>query len=135
MTEDANRPRGHKILLADDNHALQDVVKRVAERRGHVLVQATTGAAAVAAALAEQPDIIVLDMEFPDTDGREVLRRLKGEPRTAHIPVYVWSGRHGHSSDSRISLDLGAEAFLEKTDAQQLVRQLEQVLGPPKSKR
>jgi hypothetical protein len=44
------------------------------------------------------------------------------------IPVIVWSGRAGHPSDSRISLDLGAEDFVEKSDATLLIRKLERVL-------
>jgi CheY-like chemotaxis protein len=128
MTDDSHAKISRKILLADDNRALQEVVKRVAERRGHRIIQAITGASALAVAIETQPDVIVLDMEFPDADGRDVLKELKADPRTAHIPVVVWSGRHGHTSDNRISLDLGAEDFVEKTDAQLLLLKLERVL-------
>jgi CheY-like chemotaxis protein len=96
--------------------------------RGHQLVQAVTGASAFALAVGTQPDVIVLDMDLPDADGRDVLGKLKGDERTAHIPVVVWSGRAGHPSDSRISLDLGAEDYVEKSDASLLIRKLERVL-------
>ena len=128
MTEDAKAKISRKILLADANRAIQEVVNRIAERRGHQMVQAVTGASTLAVAIETQPDVIVLDMAFPDADGRDVLRKLKLEPRTAHIPVVVWSGRDGHGSDGRISLDLGAEDFVEKTDAQLLLLKLERVL-------
>ena len=128
MTQDDKAKISRKILLADDNRAIQEVVKRIAERRGHQVVQAVTGSSTLAVAIETQPDVIVLDMAFPDADGRDVLRKLKLEPRTAHIPVVVWSGRDGHGSDSRISLDLGAEDFVEKTDAQLLLLKLERVL-------
>ncbi len=128
MTEDTKAKISRKILLADDNRAIQEVVKRIAERRGHQIVQAVTGASTLVVAIETQPDVIVLDMDFPDADGRDVLRKLKVEARTAHIPVIVWSGRDGHGSDGRISLDLGAEDFVEKTDAQLLLLKLERVL-------
>ena len=128
MTEIGKAKISRRILLADDNRALQDVVKRVAERRGHELYHATTGASTLSVAIETQPDIIVLDMDFPDADGRDVLRQLKAEPRTQRIPVVVWSGRDGHSSDGHISLDLGAEDFVQKTDAQRLIHKLERVL-------
>jgi cyclic di-GMP phosphodiesterase len=128
MTESTKAKISRKILLADDNRAIQEVVKRIAERRGHQLVQAVTGASTLVIAIETQPDVIVLDMDFPDADGRDVLRQLKVEARTAHIPVIVWSGRDGHGSDGRISLDLGAEDFVEKTDAQLLLLKLERVL-------
>jgi DNA-binding response OmpR family regulator len=117
-----------RILLADDSLSIQQAVKQVGEQRGHQVIQATTGASVLFAAVESQPDIIVLDMAFPDADGRDVLQKLKGDGRTAHIPVVVWSGREGHESDSRISLDLGAEDYVEKTDALLLVQKVERVL-------
>ena len=128
MPEQEKAKVSRRILVADDNRGIQDAVKRVAERRGHQVIHALTGALALSVAIETQPDVIVLDMEFPDADGRDVLRKLKAEPRTSLIPVVVWSGREGHDSDSRISLDLGAEDFVEKTDAHLLLLKLERVL-------
>lgn len=117
-----------RILLADNNESVQRVVREVAEKRGHELLQATTGAATLSVAKETLPDLIVLDLAFPDADGRDVLRQLKTNAVTAQIPVVVWSGREGHESDSRISLDLGAEDYVEKDDAQLLMLKLERVL-------
>jgi CheY-like chemotaxis protein len=128
MSENEKAKISRRILVADDNRAIQEAVRRVAERRGHEIIHATSGALAISVAIETQPDVIVLDMEFPDADGRDILRKLKAEPRTARIPVVVWSGRHGHPSDSRISLDLGAEDFVEKTDAHLLLLKVERVL-------
>ena len=119
-----------RILLADNNESVQRIVREMAQGRGHVLVKATTGASALLVAIETQPDVIVLDLALPDADGRDVLRQLKMNRETAHIPVVVWSGRQGHESDSRISLDLGAEDYVEKDedDAQLLLLKLERVL-------
>ena len=116
MTEGDSAKRSRKILLADSNPFVQQVVRQVAEQRGHVLVQATSAAATLILASETQPELIVLDLAFADADGRDVLRQLKVRPDTQHIPVVVWSGRDGHESDSRISLDLGAEDYVEKDD-------------------
>ncbi|MEI9940954.1 MAG: response regulator [Pseudomonadota bacterium] len=122
------RPSRQRILLADDNISIQKVVKRVAEKNGHEVLEVTEAAAVVPLAASSQPDVIVLDINFPDADGRDILARLKADPRTSNIPVIVWSGRKGHESDSRIALELGAEDYVEKNDAQLLVRKLERVL-------
>jgi two-component system KDP operon response regulator KdpE len=119
--------RSFRILLVDDSQTVQQSVRDVAEARGHQMSSATTGAAALEAASTTGPDIIVLDMGLPDADGRDVLNKLKAHKMTAHIPVIVWSGREGES-DSRISLSLGAEDYIEKTDALLLIRKLERVL-------
>jgi CheY-like chemotaxis protein len=128
MTEIEKSRRPRRILLADDNEIIQRSVKRVAEKAGHEVIRATTGASALVTAIEQQPDLIVLDMEFPNDDGRDILKKLKADSRTAHIPVVVWSGRKGHDSDSRISLELGAEDYVEKDDALLLLRKLERVL-------
>jgi CheY-like chemotaxis protein len=128
MTEAEKSKRSRRILLADNNQSVQRVVREVAEKRGHQLVQASTGASTLLLAIETQPDLIVLDLAFPDVDGRDVLRQLKTNPETALIPVVVWSGRTGHDSDSRISLDLGAEDYVEKDDAHLLMLKLERVL-------
>jgi len=127
MTEIQDTVRSYRILLVDDNEAIQRVVGRVAEKRGHQVFPALTGAAALESAITLTPDIIVLDMGLPDADGRDVLNKLKAAKQTAHIPVVVWSGREGES-DSRISLTLGAEDYVEKTDPLLLIRKLERVL-------
>jgi chemosensory pili system protein ChpA (sensor histidine kinase/response regulator) len=126
MTGEAKR--SHRILLADDNEAIQEAVRRVCERYGHQVISAVTGVDALEFANEMQPDLIVLDIEFPDEDGRDLLARLKSDARTAHIPVVVWSGRTGHDSDRRISLELGAEDYVEKHNAQLLLRKIERVL-------
>lgn len=127
MTEMKPPKRGH-ILLGDDNEVIQAVVREAAETRGFEVTSATTGAGTIAIAIETQPDLIVLDIQFPDADGRDVLRKLKADERTARIPVVVWSGRKGHDSDRRISLDLGAEDYVEKNEAELLMGKLERVL-------
>jgi CheY-like chemotaxis protein len=118
---------GRRILLADDNDQVRGVVKRVAEQNGYEVVEASTGAAVQKIALETQPALVVLDIRFPDADGRDILALLKGDPRTASLPVLVWSGRDP-DSDRRIALELGAEDFVEKGEAQELVAKITRVL-------
>lgn len=116
-----------RILLADDNADVQDAVQRVAERDGYRIIRVTSGLDVHELTAATQPDLVVLDMQFPDADGRDILSRLKSDPRTAKIPVLVWSGRDAES-DRRISLSLGAEDYVEKEGAFTLLRKIERVL-------
>ncbi len=117
-----------RILLADDDPAVHRAVHRVVAEFGHELLQVRKGVAVLSMALELMPDLIVLDIGFPDADGRDVLAQLKAEPRTASIPVLVWSGRHDLESERRIAISLGAEDYMEKTDAQLLMRKIERLL-------
>ena len=116
-----------KVLIADDNAALQRIVKRLLEKEGYFVVQLPDTVGLVERAAAAQPDIIVLDVGFPNADGRDMLSSLKRDARTEHIPVLVWSGQDA-DSQRRIALDLGAEDFIEKGTADELVSKIERLL-------
>jgi CheY-like chemotaxis protein len=118
---------GRRLLFADDDPGVQRAVKRLAEKNGFELVQVLAGSDVYEAAVAQAPDLIVLDIHFPDADGRDVLSRLKADPRTRAIPVVVWSARDPNS-DRRIALDLGAEDYVEKRDPSTLLPKIERVL-------
>lgn len=118
---------GRRILLADDDPALQRAIQRLAKKTGFELIPITVGADVYRAVVENPPDLIVLDIHFPDADGRDVLSKLKADPATASIPVLVWSGRDPES-DRRIALDLGAEDYVEKRDAATLLPKIERVL-------
>jgi CheY-like chemotaxis protein len=117
-----------RILLADDDPQVQSAVRRVAAQYGHEILPVTAGAAVCEIATRLLPDLIVLDVTFPDADGRDLLRQLKSAPQTKDIPVLVWSARLDRESESRIALSLGAEDYVEKSDAQLLLRKIERVL-------
>jgi DNA-binding response OmpR family regulator len=121
--------QGRRILFADDDWQLHRAVTRVAEQDGYEVVHVTTGTDVVARAIESQPDLIILDVNFPDADGRDVLTALKLEKRTAGIPVLVWSGdKRDTESHRKIALTLGAEDYVEKVDAGTLLGKVRRLL-------
>lgn len=123
----ANALRTRRILFADDDEQMQELMQHLASKRGHHILSVTAGQDVAHAAEVAQPDIVVLDLDFPDADGRDLLQRLKSDPHTCRIPVVVWSGRYGHTSDCRTSLELGAEDYVVKSDPELLLTKLERV--------
>ncbi|HEY4159543.1 MAG TPA: response regulator [Polyangiaceae bacterium] len=116
-----------RILLADDDPDVQRAVTRVAKLAGYEIIQAVTGAEVERITIETRPELVILDIRFPDADGRDVLARLKQNPLTAEIPVLIWSGGDAES-DRRIAIDLGAEDYIEKADAGTLLKKIERVL-------
>lgn len=116
-----------RILLADDDPDVQRAVTRVAKLAGYEIIQAVTGAEVERITIETRPELVILDIRFPDADGRDVLARLKQNPLTAEIPVLIWSGGDAES-DRRIAIDLGAEDYIEKVDAGTLLKKIERVL-------
>ena len=119
--------KNSRILLADDDAILQRSVARIAAGYGYEVISAQMGAEVVAMAAQLLPELIVLDIRFPDADGRDLLQQLKENPTTAGIPVLVWSGSE-YESDRRIALALGAEDFVEKSEPATLLPKIARVL-------
>jgi CheY-like chemotaxis protein len=103
-----------RILVAEDDAAVARLYAAYAQSRGHSVLFARDGAETLVTATAELPDIIWLDIAMPKLDGRDVLRQLKANPRTAGIPVLVVSAFGGDQNMRDLLLELGAWDVMEK---------------------
>jgi CheY-like chemotaxis protein len=81
-----------RILVVDDEPDQRFLLRRLFERAGHEVRDAADGAAALQAVRAQAPDLVVTDVMMPVMDGVELIRCLRGDPATAHIPVLAASG-------------------------------------------
>jgi CheY-like chemotaxis protein len=95
-----------KILVVDDEPAHRLLLRRIFERAGHEVSDASDGAAALRAVAASRPDLVVTDMMMPVMDGPELIWRLRSEPATAGIPILAASGD--------VHLAEGADAVVAK---------------------
>jgi adenylate cyclase len=105
--------RPSRILVVDDNAANRDVLERRLGREGHQVVGVASGAAALEAVVAQEFDLVLLDLIMPDMSGFEVLRRLKASDRSGHIPVIVISALDDIDAVVRC-IEAGAEDYLTK---------------------
>lgn len=78
-----------RILVVEDEATLRRIIVRNLAGRGHLVREAETAREAIAAALAEQPDLLLLDINLPDRSGWDVLRDLHG--RGVEIPTVIVS--------------------------------------------
>ncbi len=101
-----------RILAVDDNPAALYATSRVLRSAGYEVIEATTGAAALAAA--DQADLVVLDVNLPDIDGFEVCRRLRARPDTAQLPVLHLSATFTNSADFALGFEAGADSYLTR---------------------
>lgn len=104
--------KGQKVLVIDDVAMNASFIASVLETLGETQM-ATDSQQGLAMAQQYLPDLIVLDVLMPRMDGFEVLRQLKSEPRTAHIPVIFLTGM-ADSRAEEIGLNLGAADFITK---------------------
>ncbi|HEX7793393.1 MAG TPA: PAS domain-containing protein, partial [Vicinamibacterales bacterium] len=101
-----------RIVLADDNADMRAYVSRLLGERW-VVTAVADGAAALAAAKAETPDIVVADVMMPEMDGFELLMALREEPSTRSVPVILLSARAGEEATLK-GLAAGADDYLIK---------------------
>ncbi|MBD1831238.1 response regulator [Cyanobacteria bacterium FACHB-472] len=99
------------ILHVDDNETNRYVVSRMLKQAGFQVKEAATGEAGLQM-VAQQPDLIILDVKLPDIDGFEVCRRIKENPHTSFIPVLHLSASFVKSQDKAQGLEGGADAYL-----------------------
>jgi two-component system KDP operon response regulator KdpE len=99
-----------KILVVDDEPAIRRLLRNTLERAGYEIVEARNGKEAIAAAAAEHPSAILLDLGLPDRDGLGLIPLLR---RDGNTTVLVVSARD--ATDEKVAaLDLGADDFVTK---------------------
>jgi len=101
---------GLSILVIEDEPQMRRFLRGSLAAEGCKLIEATTGAEGLAAASAQPPDLILLDLGLPDIDGLEVTRRLR---EWTTVPIIVLSAR-GQEQDKVAALDAGADDYLTK---------------------
>ena len=117
---------GELVLIVEDNDKNLELVQDILELRGYVTVAATCGLEALSLARTHRPSLVLLDIQLPDIDGIEVLRRLRADPATADIPVVAVSA-FAMSGDRARFLGAGCVAYVAKPiDIRELPRLVEQ---------
>ena len=99
-----------KILYVEDNDDNIYVLQNRLVRAGYTVLVALNGEAGVAMAIAEKPDLILMDLSLPVLDGWEATRRLKAATETRDIPVIALTA-HAMSGDREKALEAGCEDF------------------------
>lgn len=109
-----------KILIAEDERDIRELVAFTLKFAGHTVVQAANGEEAYQMALQEMPDLVLSDVRMPKMTGYEACAKLKANPATQHIPVIFLSAK-GQESEVQTGLAAGADEYLLKPFAPDLL--------------
>jgi len=102
-----------KVLVADDSAVVRRLVASRLVADGHEVVEAADGVEALERALAEVPDLVVLDRVMPRMDGLEVCDRLRADARTRAVGILMLTD-HGGESAMIEGIERGADEFMAK---------------------
>jgi CheY-like chemotaxis protein len=111
-----------RILVVEDQDDSRAILVTILRRLcGYETIEAANGTEAVKKAASEEPDLILMDLDLPDISGIDAARAIKGNPKTAHIPIIAqtaWSSRQWKSK----VLKIGMADYLEKPVSIELMR-------------
>src|SRR5687767_6611371 len=102
-----------KIALIEDDSDLYALLKYNLEKEGFALVGAQTGKGAIELCRRERPDLILLDIMLPDSDGLDICKGIRSHSELAHIPVIFLTAR-ASETDRIVGLELGANDYIVK---------------------
>jgi two-component system cell cycle response regulator DivK len=105
--------RMSKILIVEDNEKNMKLVRDILAFRGHQVLEATTGEQGVAIATSELPDLVLMDIQLPDIDGIEALRRIRAVAALDAVPVLAVSASVMPEDQHKIASS-GFDAYVTK---------------------
>jgi CheY-like chemotaxis protein len=116
-------------LIVEDDPETASIFRQMLELHGYQVEVAHGSAQAMLKLSRRLPDLVLLDVMMPDVSGLEVVRYLRRDPQTAHLPVVIVSAK-AQSDDIAEGLEAGATAYLTKPiSMEQLLRQVTHALA------
>jgi two-component system chemotaxis response regulator CheY len=120
-----------RILVIEDEPVIAQIIRLLLEPHGHDVLIADDGSRGFAAAQRQGIDLIILDLMMPVMDGYSALEALRGNERTATIPVMVLSARSDAESQRRCQ-KFGVDTYLQKPFASEgLIQAVENLVASP----
>src|ERR1700741_2095711 len=101
-----------RVLVVDDDEKVRDLLNDLLATDGYEVLCASDGGSALNALATFEPEVVISDVIMPVLDGIELCRHIKGDPKTASIPVLLISGLRNAPEDSLEGLTVGADDYL-----------------------
>jgi two-component system, OmpR family, alkaline phosphatase synthesis response regulator PhoP len=102
-----------QIFVVEDEKDIVELLTYNLEKDGYRVLSEMDGSVALKKIPEKMPDLVLLDLMLPKTDGLTVCKTLKADPKTAHIPVIILTAK-GEESDKIVGLELGADDYVTK---------------------
>lgn len=102
-----------RILVADDDVDIRELVEFKLSTLGHDIMAVSDGQAAIEACQARRPDLAVLDVMMPGVSGLDAIRAIRADPGLADLPVILLTAR-AQESDVETGFDSGADDYITK---------------------
>jgi two-component system, cell cycle response regulator DivK len=102
-----------RILIVEDTEDNRQIIRDLLSSVGYELIEAEDGAAGVALAQSEHPDLILMDIQLPQIDGYEATRRIRAMPELAKVPIIAVTS-YALSGDEAKTRAAGCDGYIAK---------------------
>jgi len=102
-----------KVLIVDDNRDLRRILAKFLQSRGYETSEAASGREAIDAAIANKPNLILLDLNLSDMKGTDAVQAIRKHPRTAHVPI-IGCSAYSETEFREEALRAGMVYYLQK---------------------
>jgi len=117
-----------KIIIVDDDVLIRETVRLALDHAGYYVIAVGEPERALAVVRAERPDLVIMDLYMPGSDGRDLIRALKSDPEISKTPVILFSGSD-EAIDVVSGLQSGAVEYLGKPiDGEVLLAKIKHIL-------
>ncbi|MFC1851970.1 protein kinase [candidate division CSSED10-310 bacterium] len=128
---DSKPTRKEKILVADDDDSIRELLTALFTDDGFDIAGAVDGEDAICKAIEEQPDLILMDLMMPKMDGYHAVEFLRNNKSTAHIPIFIVTSKHDKEYQA-YGKTLGIEGYITKPfDTEALLKRIKKAIAPP----
>nr|HDN00235.1 response regulator [Deltaproteobacteria bacterium] len=111
--KEAEKVPEKKLLIVEDNQDSRELVIKILKNRNYQLIEAFDGEDGLEKAIAEQPDIILLDISLPKMGGYEVVKNLRLREKFKHTPIIALTA-HAMKGDEEKALQAGFNGYISK---------------------
>ena len=119
-----------RILVIEDQEDNRKILRDLLTSADFEVIEAVDGEAGIAAAAAQRPDLILMDIQLPGIDGYEATRRIKADPALSAIPIIVVTS-YALSGDPGKARAAGCDAYVSKPfSPRQLLAKIREYLAP-----
>jgi len=117
------------VLVIEDNADNMELITFILEKNCYKTIKAETGQQGLDIALEEKPDFIILDIQLPDMDGLDVLRKIRDSEIDDSLPVIAMTS-YAMTGDRKKMEDAGCNGYIEKPiDPEKVINQIEKIVG------
>lgn len=102
-----------KVLLIEDDADLYSLIQYNLEKEGFQFAGSQTGRGAIDLCRREKPDLVILDIMLPDSDGLDICKRIRAHPELSNLPIIFLTAR-ASETDRIVGLELGANDYIVK---------------------